>query len=253
MRPLFIVLIAERPDRHVTLALHKLTRGRRRLRSNSVDVHFEFFAVCFEGQVVDVVAEWVLDFAADGGEPDDDVCGEDAAGDGNPLQRVNELEGKHHDVDPGDLGDGDGVGDGERSLKDAVHAGEGLVELHDTSDGLVLVQTNLQRLVVDDAVHVAGDVVQDFEGEVAERLLGALDPLAWIGLGEGDSKVLTNSLDLSLLFGLGNVELGSFGESVEELNAVAEIGVVDARLESKPVLDRASEGIKKVQGGAVMC
>lgn len=80
------------------------------------------------------MAEGVFDFAADGGEADDDVGGEDAAGDGDPAQVLDELEGKHHNVDPSDLRDGDRVGDGEGCLEDAVHAGQGFVELDDTGD-----------------------------------------------------------------------------------------------------------------------
>lgn len=73
-------------------------------------------AEALEREIVYVFAERVLDLASDGGDAEDDVGGEDGAGDGDPAQVVPHLEGKHHDVDPGDLGDGDGVGDGERGV-----------------------------------------------------------------------------------------------------------------------------------------
>jgi hypothetical protein len=80
-------------------------------------------------------------------------------------------------------------------LEYAIHASESFVELDDTSDyivldysawkendrvltSLVLIEANLESLVVDDTVDVAGDVVQDLKRQVTKRLLGALDPLA---------------------------------------------------------------------------
>jgi len=157
------------------------------------------------------------------------------------------LERQHHDVDPGDLRDGNGVGDRQRSLENTIHTSEGLVELNNTGNGLVLVETNFECFVVDDAVDIAGEMVQDFERQVTERLLGALDPLTGVRLGECDAEVFTNSLDLLLVSWLGDIKLSSAGESVQVLNAVAEIGVVDTGFKAEPVLDRAGEGVEKVE------
>lgn len=66
-----------------------------------------------EGEIVDIVAEGILDFATDEEETEDDVGGADCTGDGDPLEVVVELEGEDDDIDPGYLGDGDGVGDWE--------------------------------------------------------------------------------------------------------------------------------------------
>jgi hypothetical protein len=121
--PIAIVLLAQGPNRHITASLHEFAGRGRRLRGDGVNVEFEFFAVGFEGEVVYVVAKGVFDFAANGGEADDDVGCEDAAWDCDPAEVVPELEGEHEHVDPGDLGDGDGVGDWEGGLEDAVHAG----------------------------------------------------------------------------------------------------------------------------------
>ena len=157
------------------------------------------------------------------------------------------MERQHHNVDPGNLRDGDGVGNGQRSLKNTVHTGEGLVELNNTGNGLVLVETNLERFVVDDAVDVAGEMVQDLERQVTQRLLGALDPLAGVRFGECDAEVFTNSLDLLLVSWLGDIKLSSAGESVQVLNAVAEIGVVDTRFKAEPVFNGAGKGVEKVE------
>jgi hypothetical protein len=133
-RPAVVVLLAERPDWHVASPAHELACSWCGLRSNRVNVQFEFFAVGFEWQVVDVVAEGVLDFTTDGGESDDDVGGEDTSGNGDPAEVIPELEGQHHYVDPGDLGNGDGVGDRQGSLEDTVHSGEGFIELDNSGD-----------------------------------------------------------------------------------------------------------------------
>jgi hypothetical protein len=70
-------------------------------------------------------------------------------------------------------------------------------------------------------VYVAGKVVQDFKRQVSERLLGALDPLARIGLCKCDSEVFSDSLGLAACRWRRNVDIGSFGKSVEELDALA--------------------------------
>lgn len=134
VRPFGIALVAQRPDWHVALSTHEFERGWRRHGCNSVNVELEFLAEGLEGQIVNVVAEGVLDFATNGSQSDDNVSSEDASGDGDPVEAVNQLEWQHHDVNPGDLRDGDGVGNGERGLENAVHADHGLVELDDTSD-----------------------------------------------------------------------------------------------------------------------
>lgn len=121
--PALVVLLAERPNGHILSPTHEFACRRGGLGRNRVDIQLQLFAVRLERQVVDVVAEGVFDFASNGCESNDDVCGEDATRDRDPAEIVPELEGKHHDVDPGDLRDGDGVGDRQGGLEDAVHAG----------------------------------------------------------------------------------------------------------------------------------
>lgn len=115
--------------------------------------------------------------------------------------------------------------------------------------GLVLVKTNLQSFVVDKAVHVTREVVENFEREVTERLLGLLDPLAGVRLSKSDTKIFSDSLGLVLLARSGDVDIGGFGESVEERDALFEIWVVNAWLKSKSVLDRASKCVEEVECG----
>lgn len=73
------------------------------------------------------MAEGVLDLAADEEEAEDDVRGGDGGGYGYQLEGFVELEGEEHDVDPGYLGDGDCVRDGEGGGGDAFGVGEGVV------------------------------------------------------------------------------------------------------------------------------
>lgn len=52
----------------------------------------------------------------------------DGSWDGHPFEKVVQLEGQHEDVDPGNLGDGNTVCGGKRSVQDALGAGEDLVK-----------------------------------------------------------------------------------------------------------------------------
>ena len=92
--------------------IDEILGARRLARRNDVDLARELVAEFLEREVVDVVAEGVLDLAADGGDAEHDVSAHDGAGDGDPAEGGPQLEGQGDDVDPGDLGDGDGVGFG---------------------------------------------------------------------------------------------------------------------------------------------
>lgn len=138
------------------------------------------------------MAERVLDLAADGRDPEDDVGAEDGARDRDPAEGVPELEGERDDVGPGDLGDGDGVGDRERGVDDAFGAGEDLVEGGEVGQDHALVDAVGEGLVRDGGFDVGGEVVQDLEGEVAEvlaLLAGALDVFPRVGFEELEAEV----------------------------------------------------------------
>lgn len=111
---------------------------------------------------------------------------------------------------------------------------------------MVLVETDLEGLVVDDAVDIRGEVVQNLERQVTERLFGTLDPLAGVRLGKSDAQEFASRLKLAVLTSLGNVDFGSFSKGVEVINALLQIRVVDAGLESKPVLDGTCVCVEKV-------
>jgi hypothetical protein len=119
--------------------------------------------------------------------------------------------------------------------------------------GLVLVETDFEGVIVDDAVDVAGEVVQDFKRQVTERLLGALDPLARIRLGECDAEEFSDLLSLTLGSRSWDVTVCCFGKSVKKLNALTEVGVVDAGLETEAMLYGASKGIEKVESSSAPC
>jgi len=93
-------------------------------------------------------------------------------------------------------------------------------------------------------------MVQDLERQVSKRLLRALDPLAGVRLGESNTKVLSHSFGLALVRRSRNINVSSFGESVEEFDALTEIGVVDTRLESESVFYRARKGIEEVESSS---
>lgn len=116
---------------------------------------------------------------------------------------------------------------------------------------MVLVETDLEGLVVDDAVDVGREVVQDLEWQVAEGLLGALDPLTGVRLGKRNAQEFTSRLQFAVFAGLGNVDFSSLGEGVEILDALLEVRVVNTRLESKSVLDGTRKRVKEVQRSPV--
>lgn len=97
---------------------------------------------------------------------------------------------------------------------------------------LVVVETILKGFVLVDVFDVGGQVVQNFKRKVTERLLGALDPLARVRLGEGDTQVLARSLKLTRFLSLGNIGFGRFRKGFEVLDTVPEIVVVDTGLEA---------------------
>ena len=135
-------------------------------------------------------------------------------------------------------------------MQDTVHTSKGLVQLYNTGDSLVLVETDFERFIVDDAVDVAGKVVQNLKRQVTKRLLGTLNPLAGVGLGESDTQEFTGGLELAVRACLGDVYFSGLCESVEVLDALLEVGVVNTRLKSKSVLDSACVCVEKVQGGS---
>lgn len=116
---------------------------------------------------------------------------------------------------------------------------------------LVVVETVLKGFVLVDVFDVGGEMAEDFEREVTEGLLGALDPLAGVRLSKGDAQVFTCGLELSGFLRLGDVGLSDLGERLEVFDALLEIGIVDTGLEAELVLHGAGEGVDQVESRAV--
>jgi hypothetical protein len=120
-RPQHQILSSTPPHNHVP-------KPRRRHRRQRIQLPLQLRTVAVERQIVDIVAERVLELVPDGREPDDDVCCGQGAGDGDPAQGVVELEGEQVDVEEHDLGDQDVVADGEGRGEDALGGGLGVGE-----------------------------------------------------------------------------------------------------------------------------
>jgi hypothetical protein len=135
----------QRVQQHIVIVHEEVVDQRSGLRQDDVEVALDLQAVSVEGQIVNVVAEGVLDFAADEGDAEDYVGGEQGRGDlgklaslsstqgkgkatyGDPAKRLEELEGQKQDVHPGDLADGNRVRDGQRRVENTVRAGQHIV------------------------------------------------------------------------------------------------------------------------------
>jgi hypothetical protein len=129
--PIRRATLTQRPQHQVlppTPAHNDVPKLRRRHRRQRIQLPLQLGTVAIERQIVDIVAERVLELVPDGREPDDDVCRGQGAGDGDPAQRVEELEGEQVDVEEHDLGDQDVVADGEGRGEDALGRGLGVGE-----------------------------------------------------------------------------------------------------------------------------
>ena len=119
-------MVAEREQHRILGARDPLVAVRGAPPRDDVDVLADVLAGV-ERQVVDVVAERVLDLAADERDAQDDVGGEQRARDRHPPERLAQPERQQQDVDPGDLPDGDAVRDGKRRVEHALRARQHVV------------------------------------------------------------------------------------------------------------------------------
>ena len=90
-------------------------------------------------------------------------------------------------------------------------------------------------------------MAEDLERQVSEGLLGALDPLAGVGFGKSNTQRLSHSLRPARFLRLGNFGFGGFGEGLEVLDAILEVGIIDTGLEAELVQDGASEGNDEIE------
>lgn len=111
----------------VVLTRHKVVQPRRPSSGNDVDLILESLTEPVEREIILIITEWVLDLTTNRRDAEDDVRANNGAGDGDPLERVPELEREHEYVDPRDLGDGDTVRNRERGVEHAFGPGKDFV------------------------------------------------------------------------------------------------------------------------------
>lgn len=102
-------------------------------------------------------------------------------------------------------------------------------------------------------LNVSRQVGKNLQRQVSERLLGALDPLTRIRLGESDTQVFAQSLQFSMFRWLGDFRLSRFGKGFQITNALAQMGVVNTGFETELVLDGEGVGNQEVQGRTSVC
>ena len=153
-RPTLTPHLAQRVQQHVIGVHDDLLHAGGGATHDDIHVFTNLLAEGVEGKVVDVVAEGVLDLAADQGDAEDYVRSKDASRNRDITQQFVELEGEQQDVDPCYLADGDAVRDGEGRVEDAVCADEHVVEGGQRVEGLRLVDGDFEGAVVVERFHV---------------------------------------------------------------------------------------------------
>lgn len=243
--PSLISQLAKREQQRILILAHEVIWAWWRLGDNHIDILADVVAELVEWKIVNVVSKGILDFAADEGNSKDDVGGEDRGWNGDPAERLVELEGEEQNVDPGDLANGDRIRDGERGVEDAVGSGEDVVHGSEGVQGLGLIDGDLEGAIVIEQLHVRRQMGKDLKREITERAVGALEELAGIGLGHGNTQELAKFLEL------GNVPVDLWDISflrigIEMADKRLQVLVMHERLESEFVLQRHGEGDDQV-------
>ena len=169
------------------------------------------------------------------------------------MEGIEELEGQGEDVGPRDLGDGDGVGEGQGRVDDAFRSREGFVEGGEVGHDGALEGAVGEGAGGDAGVDVGGEVVEDLEGQVAEFLavlVGALDVFAGVGFDELEAEVGAEDFPGGaggLLDGVGVG--GGAGEGGEVRDERLQVGVVGVGFEAESVHEGDGEGVDEVEGG----
>lgn len=162
---------AERMEHTVVRGMGPVLDTRWGCTGHDIDVGSQLTAVVVQGEVVDVVAKGILDFGAAGRElanmvrgrrrqdvhlreTKDDVGGKHSARNGDPVEVVVELEGQDENIGPGDLRDGDGVGDWQWCVEDTLGTGEDVCERADVVHGPSLMDGARHGLLLEDMLHV---------------------------------------------------------------------------------------------------
>lgn len=113
--------------------------------------------------------------------------------------------------------------------------------------GLTLVQADSESLIGNTPINVSRQMVEDLQREMTQRLLGALDELARVGLGEGNAQRLAEGFPGCLLGRLYiDAVVGFFGEGVEMADETGEVIVADVGFEAQLVFEGDGEGEDEV-------
>jgi hypothetical protein len=115
---------------------------------------------------------------------------------------------------------------------------------------LILVKADFAGLFSANLINIGGEVVENFERQVSEGLLGALDALTGVRFRKADTQIFSSGLQLSRLMVLGDFRFGLLGEGVEECDAIPQVLVVNARFESELMFHGTCESNDEVESSA---
>jgi len=226
---------------------------------DGIQVGGDLGAIRLEGKIVDVLSEGILNLTPNEEESQDDIRGHHSCWDRDIgiLELGQQLEGEHGDVDPGNLADGDRVGDGKRRVADTVSTREHVIEGGDVIVGERLLHRDRQLRVGHQVIGVAGEVRQNLEGEVSKRAARLLDHLAWVAGGKRDAQVLACSLEETglpqCLEGLiGLIASCPLSKGVKVANQAVDVIVAGVRLVPELVLQRGCKCDNEVERSAVV-
>lgn len=203
-----------------------------------------------EGEIVDVVSEGVFEFVSDGHETDDDICCGDGSGDGNPSERIVELEGEKVDVEVDDLGNENVVTDGERSLENTFCGSGTIGEGVDATENLTQDDGRIESAVADGSFDVGVYVGEDFIGKISNGFAGSLDGFSGVASGETETEVFTSTLPrCSLLLDKSFRSSSRLSISIEMMGQSGDIGIMGIWFETKFMLESNSKGENEVDTG----
>jgi len=218
-------------------------------------------AVTVKVQIINISSERILDFSPDSRNSKDDVRRNNGSRDSRPAELCAELERKDKDVEPGDLGNGDGVCDWKWSAEDTFTTTIGVHHKHDTRRDLRLPARALEGAVLDAVFEVGGEVIHNFEREVPvvlPLLTSYLDGFLRVGFTEWEAKMFTPSLEFravrenAIMLSSRSIKSAStFGEGVEMVDERFEVSIVSFNFMAKLVLDGLTETQDEVDSRAI--
>lgn len=144
--PVRIAILTQREQNQVIRACHEVVHIWWWSGSDNVKFHGNLPTVRVEREIIDILAEGVFDLTANRGQAKDDVCSHCAkmsdtfirdmgnrvlthgSWNSDPPQSRVQLKGKHQNIDPSNLGNGNGVRGRQRGIQDPLGASQDLVE-----------------------------------------------------------------------------------------------------------------------------